>query len=299
MPSGTARTEHGCGPFQEPVDAIAKPPVSRTLPLPEYAKPPVVEVACSIQFDPVVGLHAAHLGLLWQEYRDRFPVVQQYPPLPVMREEFEAARSGVSFNMLQPFGVPRLWFLNGKGTRLIQVQPDHFIVNWRRLDTEEPYPRYPVVRQMLVEELDRFRSFLRREELPEISPRQTELSYVNHIDAKLPDGSRKPLDEVVRLWRSDQRTELLPPFEEASLNARYIIRDAENPVGRLHIAVEPQRFVKDGAPLYAVTLIARGVPKEPDVPSALESLDRGHKAIVEGFTAVTTDEMHATWERQR
>jgi uncharacterized protein (TIGR04255 family) len=267
--------------------------------LPEYAKPPVVEVACSLQFDPIVGFHTAHLGMLWQVFREHYPLVQQQPPLPVLQERFDASSVGVSFNLTQQFPVPRLWFLNETGTRLIQVQQDHFVVNWRKLETDEIYPRYPVVRQLFVEELSRFREFLKREGLPDITPRQTELSYVNQIDAKRADGGRRPLAEITSMWGRESREGALPLLEEGTIQASYLLGDARSPVGRLHISIEPQRFVKDGAPLYAITLVARSVPEQPDMVSALASLDRVHAAIVEGFTSITTTEMHTQWERTR
>jgi uncharacterized protein (TIGR04255 family) len=197
------------------------------------------------------------------------------------------------------FPMPRLWFLTEDGQRLVQVQRDHFIVNWRKLDTSAPYPRYPTLRDTLIEELDVFQQFLAAESLASIRPVQTELTYVNHIEARESDGSRKPLSRIVRIWAGDKAVGKLPEFEEAAVQAHYIIRDGDKPVGRLHVTVEPQRFVKDNTPLYALTLIARGAPSTPDVDGAIAFLDRTHEAIVEGFTAITTPEMHQTWERQR
>jgi hypothetical protein len=38
--------------------------------------------------------------------------------------------------------VTRFWFLAEPPTRLIQVQRDHFIINWRKVRGDEIYPRY-------------------------------------------------------------------------------------------------------------------------------------------------------------
>ncbi|MEX2151715.1 MAG: TIGR04255 family protein [Gemmatimonadaceae bacterium] len=269
--------------------------------LPEYEKPPVVEVACSIQFEPINELHAGRLGLLWGEYEDRYPRVEQQPPLSPIREKFESkTRIGFSFEGAFPmFPMPRLWFLNTDGTRLIQVQRDHFIVNWRKLDTQAEYPRYQSIRDTLVEEFGRFRDFLKDEELALTPIVQTELTYVNHIDARQTDASRKPLSQIVRIWTGETPDGKLPQFEEASFNARYLMRDGDQPTGRLHINLEPQLYVRDNAPVYALTLIARGAPASSELEGALAFLDKGHEAIVEGFTAITTDEMHAVWGRQQ
>jgi uncharacterized protein (TIGR04255 family) len=202
--------------------------------------------------------------------------------------------------MYTTFPMPRIWFLSDDGQQLIQVQRDHFIVNWRTLgDTGAIYPRYRRLRERLSEEVDTFQAFLDKEGLPPLRVLQAELTYVNHIDARNADGGRVPLSRILKVWAGDRGISKLPAFEEASFQAHYVMQDGSKPVGRLHISVDPQRFIKDNAPLYALTLVARGVPPTADIEGALAFLDRGHEAIVEGFTATTTDEMHKLWERQR
>lgn len=96
-------------------------------PRPSYENPPVVEVALSVQFEPIKALRTPQLGLLWQEFRDRFPVIEEHPPLEPVIERFgglpRASRGTVQFQMLDTPPVPRCWFLNNEGTELIQSSP--------------------------------------------------------------------------------------------------------------------------------------------------------------------------------
>jgi uncharacterized protein (TIGR04255 family) len=240
------------------------------------------------------------LGLLWERYRARYPRVEQQPPLSPIREQFESKPLSISFSLEGGvFPMPRLWFLNAHGTRLIQVQRDFFVINWRKLDTEAEYPRYQSIRQTLIEEFGRFQDFLVEQQIAMTPVVQTELTYVNHIDARQADGTRKPLSEIVRIWTGESRSGRLPQFEEASFHARYVMLNGETATGRLHINLEPQLFTRDYAPVYALTLITRGAPPSADFEGALSSLDTGHEAIVEGFTAITTEQMHVLWERQQ
>lgn len=289
----------GLGFRRQPLVNVPRstPVVGATRLLPEYDRPPVVEVACSIQFEPITELHAGRLGLLWGKYRERYPDVQQQPPLSAIREQFEPKAVRIGFSFEGSFPMPRLWFLNADGTRLIQAQRDHFIVNWRKLDTETEYPRYHSIRDRLVEEFEHFQEFLRAQDLAMTPVVQTELTYVNHIDARQANGSRKPLSEIVQIWTGEKPDGKLPQFEEASFHARYIMHDGDKPVGRLHINLEPQLYVRDNSPVYALTLIARGAPSSADLAGALSSLDKGHEAIVEGFTEITTKQMHEVWGR--
>jgi uncharacterized protein (TIGR04255 family) len=246
--------------------------------------------------------------MLWNEYRERYPMVEQQPPLSPIREQFEATQPRFGFTMTT-FPMPRLWFLSEDGHQLVQIQHDLFILNWRKLDTPVDYPHYEVLRQRLIDEIGVFEEFIERQEIGALRPVQAELTYVNHIDAREADGSRKPLSRIIRAWANEREighvpkadpyvATSLPEFEEASIATHYVLRgDDGKPMGRLHISVEPQRFVKDNAPLYAMTLVARGAPKTPDLGAAVALLDESHKAIVNGFTTITTKEMQSVWER--
>src|SRR5437899_2490436 len=49
--------------------------------LPEFANPPVTEVALSAAYDPLPQYTSAHAGLFWTRVADRFSHAQEQPPL--------------------------------------------------------------------------------------------------------------------------------------------------------------------------------------------------------------------------
>ena len=49
--------------------------------LPDFENPPLVEVALSVQFEPIEQMRTPQIGLLWTEFRHRFPVTQEHPPV--------------------------------------------------------------------------------------------------------------------------------------------------------------------------------------------------------------------------
>jgi uncharacterized protein (TIGR04255 family) len=274
--------------------------VSAAKQFPEYGKPPVVEVACSIQFQPIEGLDTAHLGLLWSVYRDQYPITEQQAPLPNIKEAFGLpSATRVSVQFLETIPVPRAWFLNDNATRLVQVQQDRFVVNWRKLETGEVYPRFPELRGTLVDLFARFEAYLAREKLPPVVPDQVELTYVNHIPAGESGRPRTELQRILRLWTGAAERGVLPVPEDVGLHVRFLLNGPTGePAGRLHVTLESRFFVRTGAPLYALTLIGRGAPEGEGLAGALTFLDRAHEWIVEGFTSITTPEMHRVWERQ-
>src|ERR1700736_7036580 len=86
---------------------------------------PVVETVLSVQFEPTIAIHTAHLALLWQEYRERFPKTEERPPLDQVVEQFPEvppARTDFRLQTLESLPVPRLWFLNDQGTEMFQVK---------------------------------------------------------------------------------------------------------------------------------------------------------------------------------
>ena len=269
---------------------------------PSFASPPLVEVALSVQFDPLPGLHAAHLGLLWTRFRDRFPRTEEHSPLPEAVERFglrSSARPAIGIKLLDMPPMPRVWFLNNLGTQLIQVQQDRFVYNWRKGAGSDPYPHYEPMRDAFTEALATFQQFLTEEGVGEFIPNQCEVTYVDHV---LPDGGWRrhgELGEVVTLWAGQTSGTFLPEPEQATLSVQYVISrgDASEPLGRLHISVEPAYRAGDAAPILVINATARGRPDGEGSDGALRFLDLGHEWVVASFTAITTPKMQKIWGR--
>jgi len=197
---------------------------------------------------------------------------------------------------------PRCWFLNGeKGTRMLQVQHDRFVLNWRKLDIdEEQYPHYDeALRPLFVKEYGRFERFLREEGLPTPVPDQADLTYLNHIPAGEPKAVRESAARFINLWNEPQGG-LLPTEEDVSFACRFIMRDdAGAPMGRLYVNLQAHYKLSTGSPPYVLQLTARGAPQGEGFAGALAFLQRGHEWIVRAFTDITTPEMHRLWKRKQ
>lgn len=268
--------------------------------LPRFEKPPVVEVAISVQFDELARFQITHFGLLWERLRDRYPITEYHPPLPSTVELFGVRgiqHAALSIETGLPTG--RCWFLSEDKLRLIQIQPDRFVVNWRKLETDVDYPSYEVLRGTFQEELDLFLEFVNDQDLGEFDPVQCELTYINH----LPEGRgwRTPSDlpNVLAPWSGKCSDTYLPEIEDARFSWQYRFDEQERPIGRLHVALQSGIRQSDGVSVLVLTLAGRGAPAGGEgAGGVLRSLDQVHEWIVRGFTALTTDHMHKIWERQ-
>jgi uncharacterized protein (TIGR04255 family) len=142
--------------------------------------------------------------------------------------------------------------------------------------------------------------FLQDEDVGKIEPNQCEITYVNTI--RLDDGSdiRTQPEVALRNWSGLHPGESdwparLPKLENATCSVRYILESDGEPIGRLHVSAQPA----DGQPTLRLDLTARGAPREPSFAAVADFLDQGRDAVVRGFTALTTPEMHKVWRRTK
>jgi len=265
--------------------------------LPKYDKPPVIEVALSVQFERL-NVATAKFGLLWEKYRDRFPKLQEKPALDAVVERFgppKAVIPAVRFEM-GAMPAPRLWFVSESDRDLVQVQRDRFIRNWRKTEDDPAYPSYENMRGLFAKDWETFSLFVADEIKAPLVPNQCEVTYVNILEALKPSDLPK-----LFAWVSGNSSDgYLGEPEDAELTLRYQLKDDKGqPWGRLHIVAAPAMRASDSKPVIRLSMTARGTPATKEVAGAMECLDKGHEAVVRGFTSITTPEMHKAWERKQ
>ena len=273
--------------------------------LPDFSNPPVVEVALAVQFEPLTELRTPQIGLLWANFRDRFPKIEEHPPLDPMMERFGAPgppKPSVHFEMMRRPPVPRCWFVSADGTELIQIQQDRFAHNWRKTSASgEPveYARYKHIRAGFRDELHDFAKFVTLEQLGALKPNQCELTYVNHIVSGPGWQHHGELGKILTLFETRYTDEFLPDLEEARVASAYVIPGPDGkPLGRLRLSIDSAYRRADNYPIMVLNLVARGRPDGTGTEGVMKFLDTGHEWIVRGFAAITTPEMHKIWGRR-
>lgn len=274
--------------------------------LPDFKRPPLIEVVLGVQFSELRDYRTHHVGALWNsKFRDQFPTCVERPPLSATFETFGSTQPIQP--RLQILEVPgptvlRQWFINSDETELIQIQADRFLHNWRRKEDNPLYPRYELIREKFFKELAKLESFFQEEDIGSIEPNQCEITYVNHISLSDKSDPRLQFHRIFRFWNSfdrepAQQGERLPVFEDGRFHLRFVIKDPESgePRGRLHIEAQPA-IKDDDTQIITLNVTARGSPASPTFPGVADFLDIGRDAIVRGFTAITTSEMHEHWE---
>lgn len=265
--------------------------------LPDFANPPVDETALSIQFAPIPGFGVPHFGLYWSRIRNEFGRTAVHSPITNLTEQFDDPSRQIPRHGIQFVTSPdaRCWFLDDTGTRLLQLQRDRFIHNWRRVAGDEEYPRFPAVSETLRKEWNRLCEFLKSESLGPPEVNQCEVLYINHIEHKKGWSSYGELNKVIAPWSGRPSGSFLPDPERASMEVHYLL---PNQLGRLHISAQPVIRVRDGQEVLQISLTARGAPKSSTVDDIFAWLELGRKWVVKGFSDFTAEPMHKLWERR-
>jgi len=278
-------------------------PRSRPANLPDFRLPPVIEVYLSIQFEPIAGFDATVLSACCSEFAAAFPRVRYQQPLGHDIEVFGASPPAPQAFQLQIGGTldisVRLALTSADGFRLLQIQSDRLVHNWRRQGSETDYPRYESIREAFESHARTFLGLVARAGLADPVVDQCEISYINRIEAPADSGGYAGAGRVFSQLRSIDGRDSLPRLEDLGFRARYVVEDADHrPVARLHTLAQPE-FNEGIAtpPAFRFNLMTRGRPPAPTLDGSLNFFDLGRRTIVSAFAALTTPEMHKVWGR--
>src|SRR4030042_1305232 len=268
--------------------------------LPEYEKPPVVEVAVMVQFEaPSLRIH--QIMHWWSRIKDEYPGLEQAPAIQTATESFDISKIShpkVQFQLLDSPPVPRLFLKKAADTELIQIQQDKFGYSWRKLEPKDDYPRYTAIRSSFEKQLILFNEFLLNENIEPMIPTLCEVTYVNHILGSGIWHNHNELYKVIPSVTPKLTDDFLPLPEDMQFTTRYIMsKNDGEPLGRLYVSLEPRFLTADMTPIFLMRLTARGAPRGKGQESILEVFDLGHEWIVRAFTTLTSSEMHKAWER--
>jgi uncharacterized protein (TIGR04255 family) len=266
--------------------------------LPEYESPPLTEVVCGILFEPLEKFIGPYLGLLWEEYREEFPTTQEAPPITPTIELFERVTppEPITNDLLQ--FLPRTWFIHKDDTRVIQVQRDRFLYNWRKVKPEDQYPRYHEVMRGFQHRYDQFLEFLNEHQIGAVKSLQYELTYVNHIPAGTGWNTTADIGKVFPdiTWRTEE-ARFLPLPEAVNWRTSFTLPNME---GRLHVSLRSGEQAGTHQPVLLLDLTARGIPSTDSQEAMKGWFDQAREWIVRGFSDITgTDVQRHLWVRQR
>lgn len=274
-------------------DRVAGSPSNGSEGLPEFTSPPLVEVAFAVQFQELHQFSQVDMGLFWDLIREAFPTYKDRPRLDPMPDPIRPkGQRPFELNIVRASPVDRVWFISSDEQRLVQLQPDRLVMNWRNQNKDgDAYPRF----DNLVEEFaglwGQFTDFCAAREMDSPQVSVTELLYVNRIDA----GS---LSEIVRpVEHFELSLPETPGPLETSIRIVSPIVSGEQRVGVLRIVAEPI-VLREQVSTFKMDFAARVGPSSSDWMSLLSSFKLGRQAIVDNFDGLTEPYLHEAWGRK-
>lgn len=259
--------------------------------LPDFENPPAVETVMGVHFAPITGLQSPYFGLYWARIRGDYPRFEIQPPLmPAAGPDhlISQLRSPVDFPL-------RSWFFNQDETRLIQVQNNAFLHNWRKTADGNRYLHYDDLRPHFERGWQEFRRFLEDEGLGLPTVSICEVTYVNHIDRGSGWETFADLSRVFPNWSAETSGGVLPSPELVALNTSYPISGTN---GHLQIVAQPVVRQHDTKETIQLTVTARCKPSSSLDKDICVCLDEARSWVVKGFTDFTSQEMHKMWGRK-
>lgn len=266
--------------------------------LPHFERPPVSEVALSVEFAPLGDWKLSNVVKYWQAIQDEYPDIQVQPELPPAIENFDQGMLGQQ--QFVRFGGPpehlRFWLVGNPPANLMQIQRDRFIVNWRKVSGQEIYPRYArEIRPRFVHQWSNFQAFLSGHGLGSPTVLQCEVTYINDIVRGDGWNSIDDLPQLLTSWSGKRSGNYLPSLESLNLGCSFLMVP-EN--GRLYVTVQHLKRAIDSAEVIQIRLFARGKPQSGNDTDVMKCMDLCHEWIVRGFTDITSEPAHKRWERR-
>jgi uncharacterized protein (TIGR04255 family) len=265
--------------------------VTQISPLPEYDKPPVHEVVCGILFEHIDKFANAYLGVLWEKYKPEYIKCQEVAPLVPLIETFDESEP-----RLDMLPLPRTWFVHAENHKIIQVQRDHFLHNWRKVQEGDPYPRYETIIGDFKNYLLKFTEFLNENDLGTLMPQQYELTYINHI---YQGEGWNTLSDIGHIfpnlsWQKREDSFLTSP-ENINWQTAFVLPER---AGRLRAKIQSGMQRESGRQVIVFELTVRGIGSYQRLDTIWAWFDLSHNWVVRGFTDLTAPQVQQDiWRR--
>jgi uncharacterized protein (TIGR04255 family) len=279
-----------------------KPPV-RDEDLASFAKPPVAEVSLGIQLDGLASYNSLHVASFHELIRSEFPNVEEHGLLDPAYETFGVSSNPSSMVLQIPFEFAaggmhayrghRFFFVSEDRRLLIQLQQNRLHLNWRKLSSDEEYPRHPALIEQFAEVVKLHRKWCADNELGLPSPTQWEIVYVNRFGLVAADGSQCGLSSYFPWLKG-----LEGWTEDGAIQYRHrLLNEADEPVARLNTSLR-YGTNPDGTREAVLELLVRGAPPaNASMHDCVPALTAGRNIIVNRFADMTSQNAHRVWEK--
>lgn len=234
---------------------------------------PVVEVVIGVQLN-AHPLDSHFIYNFYEEIKEQYPLTTYNPPLPII---FQDGLRGFTGELAQ-FDV-RTFFISLNRDKLVQIQSNKILFNWRKTDNESEYPHFKNVLEKFMEIFNKIQQ--KRHLFQFIN--QLEVTYFDHFyleDFNINNFNPQPILNIFNINRDISNLEYLITYPQKELKAEVIV-DIKSGINN-----ENQKK------LFSMETTCRGFNSE--IPLEIW-FDKAHKELLDIFWETTTETAKQKW----
>lgn len=238
---------------------------------------PIAEVVIGAQFGQSPITYRMIFDF-YQELKSSYPNIKEDKVLPAVIENPEGDPER---KVLQGFHS-RKFLVNSKNTKLIQIQPDRLLFNWRKTSDEQDYPHFHNVLKEFLEVYNGLKKYCELDE----NLNQQEVTYVDHI---LMEDFERSNDynpsNILNIYNIDEKTKINSLFQ-------FFTIPVKNLNGNMHLQLKSATRNQDNRNIISMESICRGAPSGR---SLKQWYYEAHDNLIELFKNITTKNAKEKW----
>lgn len=248
-----------------------------------FKKPPLNEVALGQAFLPRPDLLLPYFGRFWAKLGAQYPRCEHAAPV------LDSSQSQLPVDPASGGPLPRVWFIDETGGRLVQLQQDRLVVNWRDTGDGAEYVRFPAILQQFEYARRLLDEMLREETGVPTQPARYTLHYVNTIQNGEGWHTAADVGEVFRdiCWRAGPR--FLPAPEHAGFRWGFSL---PRELGRLDVSLAPALLTRDKSRVMKFEIVATSPGLGGTSIEFDDWVSVAHDWVVNAFKDLTQPDMH-------
>lgn len=241
----------------------------------KFKNAPINELVFGVHFDEL-DVDDNYKFLFYESIKDEYPSVTENPPLNSIIEK----KDKLNYNIpLKGFNT-RHFFINKDNDKLIQLQKNRFLFNWRKTENMDNYPHFNNV----YKDFDILFGMLENKLNKALDIKQLEVTYYDHIYLESFELKNYDLSKIFSFWNSSEQ------FNQINLSYS-IFKEEIN--GNLNIDIKSANRKDDNKKLIVLNSTCRGMFLNNQ--SFKEWFDVSHNILLEYFFTNITEKAKTIW----
>lgn len=245
---------------------------------PKFESPPLEEVVCGVRFKQL-DLPIERILEMREQLVHEYPKVQSAARL---------TPNIASIGFIKDLPLPRLWFVSGDDNRVVQIQDDHFLFNWRKQGSKDGYPEFKTIFKEFAGLLGQFEVYCEKEGLGAIEFLSCELSYINNIAKGAGWDDLVDLGKIFTNFDLDfSKRAYLKNLSGFGSTFGFVLPEDK---GSLTVSFASAEKIEDKTKIIQLQLSAKGLGADKSHEAVMDWFQVAHEHIVWGFCELIIDE---------